>query len=597
MWSLYGRPVLEVAEESLNTHWEKIYYISEAYIRTIGDKGAQTEMLQKLDDLIGISAILQEMARTNIPFERTPNSLLYAGEDWGNKDVAAATQNYLEYFARCFTFARKKRILLLPGLCPRATIIELKEIDGILKQITQVTPICLYMPVMALGEFERRFGPFILLREANARFELIGDEKEKFVIQKTGGECRTKGRPVFHRDKREHLHSAPRIDEEPLVEAISEMIKQYVFTKENRGNSVALYFHYYMRDYIIREYGNEPDVSWKKAAEILYSSSEEIYSFDKSVNIDRALQEAFVKSNHANMEMTRAFKLITIIKEARQDAIKKMNAVELRSSKLKKQIEEGAFMASYELIMATIGKCKEDSRFMPLVKTLDLPDNIQSQEHILYIFTIRLFERRESSSGGLTVVQRNDIVRDNLNTISFFKLAWVIVEEAFRKVKDNLSSSCCPGEDKISHTNDINNSEYLMVELISRIIYKYISESPKRRQDYYSAIKYYYEDHPFFVGLLWHTADELRRKSFQIEEHWKALGAKPNEGHVGLIEKCIIPGGKISQCVVNCEKYGDTMNEVISIIDKYLSIERHMMPTAPEVKPKPTAQPYCASQD
>ncbi|MEO5361720.1 MAG: hypothetical protein H7843_14955 [Nitrospirota bacterium] len=595
VWSLYGRPVLEVAEESLNTHWEKVYYISEAYIRTIGDKGAEAEMLQKLDDLIGISVILQEMARANIPFERTPNSLLYAGGDWGKKDLAEATQNYLEYFARCFMFARKKKILLLPGLCPRATIIELKEIGGTLKQLTQVTPICLYMPVMELEQFERRFGPFILLREANARFELIGDDQNKFVIQKTGGECRTKGRPVFHRDKREHLYSRPRIDEEPLVEAISEMIKQYVFTKENRGNTVALYFHYYMRDYIIREYGNEPDVSWKKAAEILYSCSEEIYSFDRQVNIDRALQEAFARSNHANMEMTRAYKLITIIKEAREDAIKKMNSVDQRSSKLKRQIEEGDFMATYELIMSTIGKCKDDPRFIPMVQTLDLPDNLQTLEHILYIFTIRLFERKDVTAAGLTKVQRNDLIRDNLNTISFFKLAWIIVEEAFKKVKENLSITCCPNEDPISHFNDIKNSEYLMVELISRIIYKYISESPKRRQDYYSAIKYYYEDHPFFVGLLWHTADELRRKSFQTEEHWKALGAKPKEGHVGLIEKCIIPAGKISQCVVNCEKYGDTMNEVISIIERNLNTERNLSAPAPALTAKSPSLPSCAS--
>ncbi len=589
VWSLYGRPVLAVAEESLNTHWEKVYYISEAYIRTVGDKNAATEILQKLDDLIGVSAVLQEMARTNMPFESTPSSLLYAGSGAGRKDVTEATQNYLEYFARCFAFARKKKILLLPGLCPRATIIELKEIDGILKQVTQVTPICLYMPVMELRQFERRFGPFILLREANARFELIGDGEDKFVIQKTGGECRTKGRPVFHRDKREHLHSRPRIDEEPLVEAISEMIKQYVFTKENISNTAALYFHYYMRDYITREHGTEPDVSWKKAAEILYSCSEEIYSFDKAVNIDRALQEAFARSSHANMDMARAFRLITIIKEAREDAIKKMNSVGQRSGNLKKQIEEGDFMATYELIMNTIGKCKEDPRFIPLTEGLDLPDNVQTQEHILYIFTIRLVERKEITSGELTKAQRNDLVRDNLNTISFFKLAGVIVEEAFKKVKATLSESCCQGEQPACHLNDIKNSEYLMVELISRIIYKYISESPKRRQDYYSAIKYYYEDHPFFVELLWHTADELRRKSFQTEEHWKALGAKPREGHVGLIEKCIIPAGKISQCVVNCEKYGDPMNDIITIIERNLSA-----PT-PITAAKLAAQPYCAT--
>ncbi|MCG6553178.1 MAG: hypothetical protein L7F77_12715 [Candidatus Magnetominusculus sp. LBB02] len=595
VWSLYGRPVLEVAEESLNTHWEKVYYISEAYLRSIGDENAEAEMLQKLDDLIGVSSILQEMARANMPFELTPNSLLYAGAAYGNKnDPAVATQNYLKYFAKCFQFARKKKILLLPGLCPRTTIIELKEIDGHINQITQVTPICLYMPVMELEQFERRFGPFILLREANARFELIGDGKDKFVIQKTGGECRTKGRPVFHRDKREHLYSRPRIDEEPLVEAISEMIKQYVFTKENRGNTMALYFRYYMRDYIIREYKNDPDVTWKKAAEILYSCSEQIYSFSTAVNIDNALQEAFARSNHANMEMMRAFRLITVIKEAREDAIKKMNSVGQRSGKLKKQIEEGHFMATYELIMATLGKCKEAPRFMPLIASLDLPDNIQTQEHILYIFAIRVFERKDSPSTGLSIAQRNDLVRDNLNTISFFKLAWIIVEQAFKKVKETLAGACCPGEDPTSHANDIKNSEYLMVELISRIIYKYISESPKRRQDYYSAIKYYYEDHPFFVELLWHTADELRRKSFQTEEHWKALGAKPKEGHVGLIEKCIIPAGKINQCVVNCEKYGQTMNEVITIIERNL-IDKNITDTTPTNLTTSTDAPSCAS--
>ena len=113
-----------------------------------------------------------------------------------------------------------------------------------------------------------------------------------------------------------------------------------------------------------------------------------------------------------------------------------------------------------------------------------------------------------------------------------------------------------------------------MVELISRIIYKYVSESPKRREEYYSALKYYYEDHPFLIELQQHIADELRYKSFQTEEHWKALGANPMVGHVGLIEKCVIPATKVSQCVMNCERYGDAMNEVINIIQNNLSLER-----------------------
>ena len=576
VWSHYGKPVAEIAEESLNSHWEKIYYITEAYLRMVGDESAEEEILQKLDELIGISVVLQEMARAGIQFEHRPSSLLYAGGDSGKEDIPGTTKNYLRYFAKCFAFAKKKKILLLPGLCPRATIIELNEEDGILKESFHISPINVYMPVMELKEFERRFGPFPLIKEANARFELIGKDDEQFVIQKTGGECRTAGRPVFHRDKREHLKVHPRADDEPLVEAISETLKHYVFTRENLGDAAPLFFHYYMRDYITREYSDDTDVQWKKIAEILLYSSDAIYTMDTDVNIEQALQDAFAKSQHASMEIGKASRLIRIIKEAREDAIKKMSRVEQRSAKLKRQIVEGDFMATYELVMSAIGKCKKDERFIPLLNSLKMPSNDPIQEHMLYIFGIRLVERQELLKGELAKKTRNEILRDNLNTISFFKLAEIIVEEAFSKVRQarlETYSQETP-EKKKEQIRDMKNSEYLLVELISRIIYKYVSESPKRREEYYSALKYYYEDHPFLIELQQHIADELRRKSFQTEEHWKALGANPMVGHVSLIEKCVIPATKVSQCVMNCERYGDAMNEVINIIQNNLSLER-----------------------
>jgi len=576
VWSLYGRPVAEIAEESLNSHWEKIYYITEAYLRMVGDESAEEEILQKLDELIGISNVLQEMARANVQFESTPSSLLYAGGNSGKEDIATTTKNYLRYFARCFAFAKKKKILLLPGLCPRATIIDLDEQENVLKEKFHISPINVYMPVMKLTELERRFGPFALLQETNARFELIGKGDEQFVIQKTGGECRTVGRPVFHRDKREHLQSHRRADEEPLVEAISETLKHHVFTKECLGDAASLFFHYYMRDYITREYRDDPDVHWKKIAEILLYSSDAIYTMDSSVNIEQALQEAFARSQHSAMEIGKASRVIRIIKEAREDAIKKMSRVAERSSKLKRQIVEGDFMATYELVMNAIRKSKKDERFVPLLQSLRLPGNDPIQEHILYIFGIRQVERQALLKGELAKRTRNEILRDNLNTISFFKLAELIVEQSFYKVRQARleAYSQHPGTKKEEQIRDMKNSEYLLIELISRIIYKYVSESPKRREEYYSALKYYYEDHPFFVELQRHIADELRRKSFQTEEHWKALGASPTEGYVGLIEKCIIPATKVSYCVVNCERYGDAMNEVMTIIENNLSLER-----------------------
>jgi diadenosine tetraphosphate (Ap4A) HIT family hydrolase len=575
VWSLYGRPVAEIAEESLNSHWEKIYYITEAYLRMVGDESAEEEILQKLDELIGISSVLQEMARGGIQFESTPSSLLYAGGDSGKEDITGTTKNYLRYFARCFAFAKKKKILLLPGLCPRTTVIELDEQDNVLKEKFHISPINVYMPVMKLTEFERRFGPFALLKEANARFELIGKGDDQFVIQKTGGECRTMGRPVFHRDKREHLQSHPRADEEPLVEAISETLKHYVFTKESLGDTAPLFFHYYMRDYIMREYSRDPDVHWKKIAEILLYSSDAIYTMDSSVNLEQALQEAFAKSQHSSMEIGKASRLIRIIKEAREDAIKKMSRVAERSSKLKRQIVEGDFMATYELVMNAIAKSKKDERFVPLLQSLRLPGNDPIQEHILYIFGIRQVERQALLKGELAKRTRNEILRDNLNTVSFFKLAELIVEQTFYKVRQaRLEAYAQRPDTQDEQIRDMKNSEYMLIELISRIIYKYVSESPKRREEYYGALKYYYEDHPFFVELQRHIADELRRKSFQTEEHWKALGASPTVGHVGLIEKCIIPPAKVNYCVMNCEKYGDDMNDVMTIIENNLSLER-----------------------
>ncbi|MBF0607967.1 MAG: hypothetical protein SFH39_15645 [Candidatus Magnetobacterium sp. LHC-1] len=591
VWSLYGKPVMEAAEEALNSHWEKIYYITEAYVRFMGDKTVEVEIIQKLDELIGVSSVLQEMSRNKLPFESDPNSLLYAKAQPVNIDITETTQNYLRYFAKCFAYARRKKILLLPGLCPRATVIELKEIDGVLREIVQVSPISVYMPIMPLEQFEKRLGPYAFLKEANARFELIGEGQGRFVIQKMGGECRTKGRPVFHRDKREHLKSRPRVNEEPLVEAISETVKQYVFTKENLGNSALLYFQHYMREYITREYANEPDVSWKNVAEVLFHCGEDIYSLDIGVNIERLLQEAFAASLHAKMEMAKAHRLMCIIKEARQDAIKKMNVASQRGDRLRTQIEEGDFMATYELVMGLIQKCKKDSRFIPLLNSLNLPKNERTHEHILYIFCIRLVERYELLRGGMTKVMRNELLSNNLNTISFFKLAEVIVEEAFSKVNARFAEVISQKTlDVDSCMRDRANSEYLMVELISRVIYKYISESPKRRQEYYSAVKYYYEDHPFITELLSHIADELRRKSFQTEEHWKALGADPAQGHLGLIEKCIIPAAKMGQCVINCERYGEVCNDVITIIENNL----FSYPTK-EDTPLPTVTPYCYS--
>jgi hypothetical protein len=117
---------------------------------------------------------------------------------------------------------------------------------------------------------------------------------------------------------------------------------------------------------------------------------------------------------------------------------------------------------------------------------------------------------------------------------------------------------------------DSEKSDYLLVEFISRVIYKYVSESPKLRKEYREAVKYYYEGHTFFEDLQRHIAQELVHKSHQSKEYWKALGAHPTEGHVQLIEKCIIPTEKVASCVVSYEKYGKSMDKVMSVIERNL---------------------------
>ncbi|MBF0563987.1 MAG: hypothetical protein HQK89_01960 [Nitrospirae bacterium] len=605
VWALYGKPLMAIAEESLNVQWEKIYYLTEAYIRIAGDDSLEHEIIQKLDDLIGISDVLQAMHRHNARFEPEPDSMFYSAGLSGNGDIGQTTLNYLKYFTRSFAFARKNKILLVPGLCPRTTIIELREHGGVQKQAVYVSPIGVYTPVMKLKRFERCFGPISLMREANARFELIGNGDDKLVIQKTGGECRTKGRPVFHRDKREHLMSRPRIYEEPIVEAISETIKKYVLSPENLGNINALYFQYYMREYVEREYEDEPDISWKIAAEILFFCAGEIYDVDNGNNgeegnksghdgnIEKLLLEGFSKSGYQKMELSGAYRLINVIKEARQDAIDKMRLSQVRSIKLKKLIEKCDFMTNYEKFMKAVDRCNTDERFIRLLEELGLPDNARTKEHILYIFGIRILERfnvgalnsrsddicsfnvrlKDVGSKDVPDDVRNRLIRDNLNTISFFKLAGLIVDTAFGKVKEKIKQRFPSAEADGSLSKDLGISEYLMVELISRIIYKYVGHSNKRRREYCDAITHYYENHPLIEELLKHVADELKQKSFQTEEHWKALGSNPAEGHTGLIEKCVISAGNIVRCMVNLEKYGKPMNEVIAIIVKNLEAQ------------------------
>ncbi|MBF0519953.1 MAG: hypothetical protein HQK92_09530 [Nitrospirae bacterium] len=568
VWSMYGKPIMKIAEESLNSQWEKIYYLTEACVQISGDASTESEILQKLDDLIGISDVLTVMSRQGITFEPTPDSILYSYGTDGSKDIVGTTRNYLRYFVRCFGFARKKKILLLPGLCPRATIIEIKEHEGALKQAVYISPIGVYTAVTDLKRFERIFGPIGLLREANARFEIIGEGDERFVIQKTGGECRTKGRPIFHRDKREHLRSHPRMYEEPIVEAISETIKKYVLTPENLGDIGVLYFQFYMRDFLNTEYASNTAFAWKTVAEILHHCNPVIYNVEETENIESIILEGLSKSSqHAKMETDKAYKLIKVIRDARNNAIKKMLTVQHRSDKLKRQIEEGDFMANYESVMKALERCKNDANFNALLQSLDLPQNERTKEHILYIFGIRLTERREHLKQEK---QRVRLIRDNLRTVSYFKLAGLIVNASLGQVRAEIKERFSKSEDSEALLRDLNNSEYLIVELISRIIYKYVGESTKRCSDYAESLGLHDSTHPFFKALLAHIADELKQKSFQTEEHWKVLGAKPTEGHTGLIEKCLIQAEMTGTCTADYESYGSCVSTLIDIMDGQL---------------------------
>jgi diadenosine tetraphosphate (Ap4A) HIT family hydrolase len=576
VWSLYGKPVMKIAEEGLNELWQKIFGLTDAYLGAMGDRDAEAAAAARLDAVIGISDILEEMARLGVLFEPTPDGMLYAAGVSGAADITGAARNYLRYFARCFEFAKRKKMLLLPGLCPRTTIIELidhgaaaasssRTPEGVFRQVIQVSPIGVYTPVTGLANFERLLGPLSLLREANARFELIGGGESNdtpFIIQKTGGECRTKGRPVFHRDKRERLRSRPRIYEEPIVEAISETIKKYVLTDENLGDINALFIHYYMREHVEREHG----ISWKTAAEILLHCPDEIFGLD-DVNFEKLLIEGFSKSIHCLMDVASAGRLIHILKDARGEAVKKMLAVELRSSRLKRQIEEGGFMTHYEKVIAAVRDCRADKRFVKLLKSLDLPENEQTMEHILYIFGFRLFERGEHLAGEH---QRLRLIRDNLATVSYFKLAELFVKTAFGGVKAGILAAAVTPEDRTERERDLVGSEYLMVELISRIIYKYVGESNKRNREYHDALHNYREKHQFFMDLQRHIAGELKQKSFQAEEHWEVLGANPAEGHTGLVEKCLLPAREVSRCMINPEDYGQAMEEISAFMKERL---------------------------
>jgi diadenosine tetraphosphate (Ap4A) HIT family hydrolase len=577
VWSLYGKPVMKIAEESLNELWQKIYGLTDAYLGATGGDDMADDALARLDAVIGVSDVLEEMARLGVLFEPEPDSMLYAAGVSGAADIAGAARNYLRYFARCFAFAKRKKMLLLPGLCPRTTIIELEERDGRFMQIVQVSPIGVYTPVTSLENFERLLGPLSLLREANARFELIGGPSASsgggdrhgdagggapFIIQKTGGECRTKGRPVFHRDKRERLRSRPRIYEEPIVEAISETIKKYVLTAENLGDINALFLQYYMREHVVREHG----ISWKTAAEILLHCPEEIFGLD-DVNFEKLLIEGFSKSIHSGMDVASAGRLIHVLKDARGVAVKKMRAVQLRSARLKRQIEEGGFMTHYEKVIDTVRSCRADKRFVKLLKSLELPENEQTMEHILYIFGFRLIERAEHITGEH---QRQRLIRDNLATVSYFKLAELFVVTAFGGVKAGILAAAKSPEDRMERLRDLASSEYLMVELISRFIYKYVGESHKRNREYHDALNNYREKQPFFMDLQRHIADELKQKSFQAEEHWEVLGADPGEGHTGLVEKCALPAGGVAGCIISPEDFGQAMEEVLSFMKERL---------------------------
>ncbi len=570
VWSLYGKPIMEIAESSLNTHWEKIYYITEAFLSARSNERMRDDLLQKLDDLLGLTEVLNEMAISGNIFESVPSSFLYACGNNGSKNISETAKNYMLYFAECFAFARENRILHLPGLCPRATIIRQEKKKGSFKEVVEISPIVVYTPVMTSEQFERRLGPITLLKEANARFELIGNGKEGIVVQKTGGECRTKGRHVFHRDKREILRSRPRIDEEPLVAAITETIKKYVFTEENLGNPQELYFQHYMRGYIEIEYKENKDVSWKKIAEILLHADKSIYTVDSNktkVNIDSILNDAFANSQYAEIEIGKAISLIRIIKEARDDAIRRMDLVEKRSSKLMKQIEEGRFLATNEILMKTLKKCISDQNFLSLLNVLNLPKDEKIQEHIFYIFGVRQIERQERLLSDSTGRVRTDLIRDNLDTISFFKLAEIIVIESFKKMRGTrLQRHADNPEELEQHLRDIINSEYLLVEFIARSIYKFVSESPKLREGYQELIKGYQKDDPFFKRLKERISEDLRNKSFQTEEIWRARGANDEEGYIELIEKSLLPSDKVSKCVINIETHGDAMDKLMNIL-------------------------------
>ncbi len=522
VWSLYGKDVFAVAEQALNTWWGAVFDIAAAFPALTREDERQA-LLGRLNELFGLSEYFSNLKWRNIPFECEPGALNYAlGRHARLEDLDQAVKNYLEYFVACFARSArhsKKSGLHKRTLCPRTTTIKLSRKDGREIRETMIRPMPVYKPLMTVPAFETLLGPFKLLAEANARFEIVEVGGRKWVVQKMGGED-----VLFQRDKRAHHYSIRYLrqqGERDFISGINQIMKTEIMYETHLGAIDGLYRLYY-----VREHCNNNGIDFRAVVTALADAE-----------TDPAAHRALA---YADAEMDK-------VRRRHQD-------------------REHGFLY-YRRVEQVLRPLRTDKGFNALLDAAGLPQNKILRDHITQIIGIRELERgeavkRTAADGDDTVIQaRAALLQDNIDTIAFFTIADSMVSYAFADVSA-ARERCKYGAKKgIAVLRDTRNSIFLLADTVARLLYRCVV-SHEQRDEFHNAMRQGNLTDALLATMLDYVAKGLTYNGYKTKDFWELEGAPETEGYIELIFEKPIPRDILNGIIAQAPSHGEALHAV-----------------------------------
>jgi len=546
-WALYGKELMAIAEDAVQAAWGELYDLADTM--PPANSAERQRALETLDSKLGLSSYLEELCARGIPFERSPSALNYASGRFGNHDTRTTTANYLEFFCASFSSAAKKKGkgLHRPDLCPRWTSLHLESgPDGQETMRTTIRPALVFDPLMSPAEADALIGPPQLLKAANSRINLVGHGDAQVMTQVMGGE--TLADEIYWRDKRAELRAHPRRDESHLIAAANAAVRA-ALEASNLGNMQPLYRVHYMMEYLARH-----DLPWNQIAQMPALITDDLSLEQIKLELfewnGATVQPARDESKNARVEA-----VAKIIRGAQQHARQEMQKARQRSDTLRHQIESGAM--HYRTATKAVEACTQKKDFVQILASAGVPADDLLQDYILHIYAFRLIERKDAVQDA---EGRAQLLRDNLDTVAFFRLAEEIVVTALQPVFAGK------GMERFTNAN------VLLIQQVARMIYKFVVGGA-RVEEFRQAAENPATHARLFVDLNHSIAESLARKGYRTKLHHTLAGESPNDGgYVEMIAECQLPEEEIRVALSHSDGACAALQSVIGDLAEQLEV-------------------------